>query len=255
MPFGNDSPFPLSDAFITRFKPSRGYEVDFLKARASRSRAFEVFDFNVKALDTTNIWTVAAGATATTWAVRGEAGGWIRGISGTTAATSGLQLSIPTSYFTGAATCGMAVIYRLSVITETRVEMGFVNALPAVNTSIVNSLATPTFNTAATAALFAFDHTGSTTTAGLYTDGSAVAAQKAAVTTNLPAAATTHFAAIEVNSQVVTMWLGDASQPVASLTGAVTAADALIPVISHKKSDTTTSNVDIDTIFLWSGRV
>lgn len=255
MPFGNDSPFPLSDAFIGRTGAVRGYMQDFMKARASKTRSFETFDFNVKALDTTNQWTVAAGATATTWAVRGEAGGWIRGVSGTTAATSGLQLSIPTSYFTGTSNAGVAFLWRPSVITETRFELGFVNALPSVNTNVVNSLATPTFNTTATAALFVFDHTGSTTTAGLYTDGSAVAAQKTALTTQLPVAATTHFVAIEVIGQTVMLWLNDVSAPVATLTSAVTAADALIPVFAHKKSDTTTSNVDIDTIWTWSARV
>lgn len=252
--FGNRNKFPLSDAFIGLFQSSNGYEKDFLKARATTSRSFECFDFNVKALDTTNQWTVAAGATATTWAVRGEAGGWIRGVSGTTAATSGLQLSIPTSYWMGTSNCGIAFRWRPSVITETRFEMGFVNALPSVNTTVVNSLATPTFNTTATAAMYVFDHTGSTTTAGLYTDGSGVAAQKAAVTTGLPVAATSHFVAIEVIGQTVLLWVGDSPTPVASLTGAVTAADALIPAFSHKKSNTTTSNVDIDTIWVWGGR-
>lgn len=252
--FGTTSPFPLSLKVLRKFT-GKGPRHDFLATLASRNYAVEKFDFNIKALDTTNQWTVAAGATATTWAVRGEAGGWIRGVSGTTAATSGLQLSIPTSYFTGAAVAGMAIRWRTSVITETRFEMGFVNALPSVNTTVVNSLATPTFNTTATAALFVFDHTGSTTTAGLYTDGSAVAAQKTAVTTNLPTADTSHFAAVEVNSTGVMLWLGDAEQPVAVHSGAVTAADALLPVVSHKKSNTTTSNVDIDTIWLWSGRV
>lgn len=255
MPFGNDSPFPLSDAFISRFKSSRGWELDFLKARASKSRSFEHYDFNIKALDTTNVWSVAAGASATTWAVLAAAGGWIRGVSGATAATSGLQLSMPTSYWTGAANAGFAILYRLSVITETRVEMGFVNALPAVNTPIVNSLVTPTFNTAATGALWVYDNASAVTTSGLYTIGSAAAAQKVATTTQRPVAATTHFAAIEVIGQTVTLWLGDVSAPMATLTLGVTAADALIPVFSHKKSDTTTSNVDIDTIWTWSGRI
>lgn len=252
---GNQNPFPLSVRNLD-LQVGNARIKDFLALRCDRDYAVEKYDFNRSvAADITNTWTVAAGATATTWAMRAEAGGWIRGVSGTTAATSGLQMYIPTAFFTGTSTAGVAFLWRPSVITETRFEMGFVNALPAVNTAIVNSLATPTFNTTATAALFVFDHTGSTTTAGLYTDGSGVAAQKAAVTTNLPVAATTHFVAIEVVGQTVMLWLDNNPAPVATLTSAVTAADALLPAFSHKKSNTTTSNVDIDTIWTWSGRV
>lgn len=228
---------------------------DFLDYLAVRDVSLEVFDFNIKALDTTNVWTVGAGATATTWAVRAEAGGWIRGVTGTTAATSGLQLSIPQKYWTGTSKAGMAILYRLSSVSEIRFEAGFVDALPSVNTTVVNNMSTPTFNTTASAALWMFDHTGSTTTSGLYTDGSGVGAQKAATTTNRPAAATSHFVAIQTDGQTAMMWAGDSPQPVASLTSALTAADGLIPVVSVKKSDTNSANVDIDAIILWSERV
>ena len=77
MPFGNDSPFPRSDAFIRRFTGGAGYKEDFLKSVAGRSRSFDVYDFQVKAIDTTNIFTACSGGTATAWAVRAEAAGWI----------------------------------------------------------------------------------------------------------------------------------------------------------------------------------
>lgn len=251
---GRGTVFPMSKKALRKnnqFSP----QYDFMEFLATRDFAFDVFDFNVKALDTTNQWTVAAGATATTWAVRGEAGGWIRGVSGTTAATSGLQLSIPTAYWTGSAKAAFAIGYRPSVITETRFEMGFVNALPSVNTNIGNNLTTPTFNTTTTAAIYLFDHTGSTTTSGLYTIGSAASAQKAQTTTYRPTAAGYHFVYIEVNGQTVSLYTGDSDAPIATLTSAVTAADALIPVSAHKKSDTTTSNIDIDFIAVASGRL
>lgn len=254
MPLGNRNPFPLSDKGVGRFT-SDGFRQDFLKYFATRSRSYEIYDFNIKALDTTNIWTVGAGATATTWAVRAEAGGWIRGVGGTTAATSGLQLSRPNKYMTGTSKCGMAILYRLSAITEVRFEAGLVDALPAVNTTVVNNLTTPTFNTTASAALWVFDHTGSTTTSGLYTDGSAVAAQKVATTTKRPAVDTVHFVAIEVDGQKISLWTGDSLSPVAALSAGITAADGLIPVVSFKKSDTTDMNVDIDFVATWSGRL
>ena len=149
---GRGTVFPMSKRTL-RKNNQRAPQYDFMEFLATRDFAFDVFDFNVKAIDTTNQWTVAAGATATTWAVRAEAGGWIRGVSGTTAATSGLQLSIPTKYWTGSAGAAFAIGYRPSVITETRFEMGFVDALPSVNTNIGNNLTTPTFNTTATAAI------------------------------------------------------------------------------------------------------
>lgn len=251
---GGRSPFGLSRSQLRRIggkSPLR----EFLDYLAVRDVAYDVFDFNIKALDTTNQWTVAAGATATTWAVRAEAGGWIRGVTGATAATSGLQLSIPQKYWTGTSKAGMAVLYRLSSISEIRFEAGFVDALPSVNTTVVNSLTTPSFNTTASAALWVYDHTGSTTTSGLYTDGSGVAAQKSATTTAQPVAATSHFVAIQTNGQSVMLWSGNGSTPITSLSAGITAADGLIPVVSVKKSDTNSANVDIDAIVLWSERV
>lgn len=254
MAFGNDSPFPLSDAFISRFT-TRGYMADFLKARASRSRSFEHYDFNIKALDTTNIWTVAAGSGATTWAVRAEAGGWIRGVGGASSAVSGLQLSIPQKYFTGAAGAGFAALIRLSDISECRLTCGFADALPSVNTKIVNSLVTPTFNTASAGAMYVYDHTGTTTTTGLYTIGTSSTAAKVATTTQRFVNATTLFVAVEVNGAVAQLWVGDVSTPLAVQHHAVTPTDGLLPFVEYQQSDGTTSNCDIDAIWHWSGRV
>lgn len=150
----------------------------------------------------------------------------------------------------------MAVLIRPSIITELRMEMGFVNALPSVNTNVLNSLVTPTFNTTASAALGVYDHTGSTTTTGLYTIGtSGAAAAKVATTAYRPVAATPYFMAIECNGTNVNLFTGDSDSPVASATAGITAADALIPAIAIKKSDTTSANIDIDLIVVWSGRL
>lgn len=247
--------FPLSEKQLRKMG-GLGYRFDFLKMLAVRDTALQVSDFDIKALDTTNQWTVAAGATATTWAVRAEAGGWIRGVLGTTAATSGLQISKPQKYWTPSAGAGVAILYRPSAITEIRLEMGFADALPAVNTNIVNSLTTPTFNTVASGAVFAFDHTGSTTTSGLYTIGtSGAAAAKVATTTRRPVAATPHFVAIEMVGTTAWLYCGDDDGITATAIAGVTAADGMIPFLSCKKSDTTASNVDIDMIATWSGRL
>ena len=252
MPFGNDSPFPLSDAFVSRFTPSRGFEQDFLKARASRSRSFECFDFNVKALDTTNQWTVAAGATATTWAVLAQPGGWIRGVTGASVATGALQISIPTKYFNGTLGAGFASLIQVSAETEVRIEQGFADVLPAVGTNVINSLASATFNSVTTGAVYVYDQiSGTGTTTGLYCIGSSTTGNKVATTTNRYASGTTLFVAIEVIGRNALLWLGDTNTPVAVATNGTNAADAWLPFVNVKTS-TASKNLDIDCIWTWT---
>lgn len=252
--FGTSFPFPLTSRNLRKFL-GKGPQFDYLSMMAERNFAIDKFDFNVKALDTTNQWTVAAGAGATTWAVRGEAGGWIRGTTGTTAATSGLQISIPTSYWTGTSKCFMAILLKLSDISEIRVETGFANALPSVNTVLVSSLGSAALNTATSAALAVYDHTGTTTTTGLYTAGSSASAAAIATTTNRPVNNTPLFIAVDVSGTAVRLWVGDGDAPLAIAPAGITAADALLPVVSIKSSDTSSSTVDIDTVWVGSGRL
>lgn len=230
---------------------------EFLDYFSLRDISFEKFDFNIKALDTTNQWTVAAGATATTWAVNASVGGWLRGVTGTTAATSGLQLSIPQKYWKGDNNAGMAVLFRTSAITELRVEIGFADALPSVNTTIVNSLTTPSYNTATDAALYVYDHTGTTTTTGLYTDGTGFTAAKSTVSAPAPAANTPFFVAVQLIGDNAYLFAGDMQTPTAQLrnTSYVEGGNGVLPVVSLKGSDTTSKNVDIDFFAHWSGRL
>lgn len=263
--FGNRNPFPRSDRFIESFQP-KGRRYDLLRAQAGRNRSFEHYDFNIKALDATNQWTVAAGGTATTWAVRAEAGGWIRGVTGTTTASAGLQISIPQKYWTGTSGAGMACLYRSNVVEGVTIEIGFVDALPSVNTTVGNSYTTPTFNTSVDVAMFVYQHAGNATAApdrvGLYTNNSSSGVgQKSVLTVAAlgdkpgPAAATEHFVAVEVVGTTAMLWMGNGDSPVATLTSAVTAANGLIPFVSVKGNNSTSKNVDIDAIFTWSGRL
>ena len=264
MPFGNDSPFPLSDAFIGR-TGARGYMADLLKARASRSRSFEAYDFNIKALDTTNVWTTACGATTTDWAVLAAAGGWVRGVTGTTTATAGLQLYQPQKYWTGTSTGGVAFLWKSNVVQGVTIEMGFANALPSINTTVINNATTPTFNTSVDVAMYLYQHDGNATAAptrvGLYTNNSSSGtAQKSLATISTlgdkpgPAAATEHFVAIELQGTNVLLWQGDLSAPLV-LTDGVTAANGMIPFFAVKGNNSTSKSVDIDAMFTWSGRL
>lgn len=253
--FGNRNPFPLSDRFIGFFRSQDGYFKDFLKARASQSRSFEHYDFNIKALDTTNLWTVGASSTATTWAVLAEPGGWIRGVTGASVATGHLQISIPQKYWNGTKGAGFASLIRLSAETEVRLEQGFADVLPAIGTNVVASLASSTMNSVTTGAVYVFDHaSGSGTTTGLYAIGSSTTVNQVATTTNRYASGVTLFVAVEVNGRHATVWAGTPGNtiaPVATGTNVTNAADAWIPFISCKTSSGS-KNCDIDTIWTWT---
>jgi hypothetical protein len=173
-----------------------------------------VNDFLVKAFDTTNFWSVANGAGATTWAVLADVGGIHPRRHRGDRRDSGLQLQYGAQkYYKGQYGAVLHCLLRISAITEIRVELGFVDALPAVNTTIVNSLATPTFNTTASGAVFVYDHTGSSvTTMGLYGIGTGVAANKAAVTAPAVAATLYSVTVLLLNGKAL-LFLGDADVP------------------------------------------
>jgi hypothetical protein len=255
--FGNSSPFPLADRFLESFQP-KGRRHDFLKARASRNRSFEVHDFNRSVTaDITNNWTVAASSTGTTWAMLAEPGGWIRGVTGASVATASLQLYAPNKMWNGVAGCGFASLIRLSAITDIRLEQGFADVLPANATTVIN-LASGAFQSVVTGAVYLYDHvtsSASITTTGLYTVGTSVAYSAVATTTNRYASGVTLFVAMEIIGTTVTLWVGDGSQPLASKTAAISTADAFVPFIAVKTLGAS-KNVDVDTLWTWTnGRV
>lgn len=251
MPFGNDSPFPLRDEFISRFKSTRGWEVDFLKAHAARSRSFEKYDFNRSvAADVTNVWTVGATSTATTWAVLAQSGGWLRGVTGASVATGAVQLSGISKFFDGTNGAGFASLIRVSAETEVRIEQGFADVIPAVGTTAVN-LASSSLNSITTGAVYMYDHTGSTTTTALYTIGSSTAVANVATTTNRYASGSTLLVAMEISGRTAKLWVGDVSQPTVAVATATTAADTWLPFVQVKTSSGS-KNFDIDTLWTWT---
>lgn len=249
--FGNTNGFPLSLRFLESFQP-KGKRYDMLAARADRSLSFEKYDFNIKAIDTTNQWTVGATSTATTWAVLAEPGGWIRGVTGASVATGALQIQAPQKYWNGTRGAGMAALIRLSAVTNIRLEMGFADVLPAVGTTALN-LASNSFNSIASGAVYLYDDGvgASTAMTGLYTIGTSVAYNAVATTTNRFASAATLFVAVEINGTNVSCWAGDGDAPVATRAGGVTAADGLLPFIMAKTAGGS-RNVDIDCLWTWT---
>lgn len=248
--FGTSSPFPLSDRILRKFT-GKGPRFDYLAPFAVNSRQFTVHDFTRSiTADVTNTWSVSATSTATTWAALAEPGGWIRGATGTSVATAGLQIYAPTAFWNGTSGAGFASRIRLSAITEIRVEIGFADVIPANSVTAVN-LASNAFQSVTAGAVYLYNHTGSTTTTGLYTVGTSIAFSSVATTTNRFVAATTLFVAMEVNGTNVQVWVGNGDSPLVRKAGALEAATALIPFINIKGSGGA-HNVDLDMLATWT---
>ncbi len=253
MPFGNDSPFPLHDDVSKRWA-QRGYMMDFLKSRASASRQFETHDFShTIASDVTNVWTIAATSTATTWAVLAESGGWIRGVTGASVATGALQIQAPSKFWTGTSGAGFASLIRLSAVTNVRLEQGFAEVLPAVGTVAVN-IASNSFNSMTTAAVYLYDEGvgASAAMTGLYTVGTSIAFNAVATTTNRYSSAATLFVAMEIDGGTVKVWVGPpAGGPLVVRHAALEAASTLLPFVMVK-TQSGSKNLDIDTLWTWT---
>ncbi|MGH8360891.1 MAG: hypothetical protein ACRESF_25675, partial [Pseudomonas sp.] len=250
---------PLSRREL-RKKMSHNPFFEWLDNYNLRDVTFFKDDFDNVALNTTNDWNVSVGAGATTWAVlAGGENGLLRGVHGGTAATSGLQLSRPAT-LTGDRFCGMECYFQTSNVTAKRIEIGFVDVVTAVNTTIVNNLTTPTFNAGpGDAAVYVFDNTAATNTMGLYclnSDGATAA--KAAFTAQLPVISTFVHVRVEVKTDSAWLWVN--GQQVASITGvgaagAIEGGTKLLPIFNAKSGDTNTGNIDIDYVHVYADRV
>lgn len=251
--FRNSSPLlggPLSEKELRKFL-SEGAKFNFLKyASVGVVHFFDDFLGDAINLD---MYASTAGGTATVYTSTADRDGIIRGVHGTTAATSGLLIQTPAQWY-GDFFCGCEVRFRLSVITEQRIEIGFGNAVPAANTTVVNSLVTPTFNTFANGVVYVYDHATATTTTGLYSDGTGAtaAAAKTATTTNRPVADTYQTVRIQTfgSNNSAAVWV-DGVRLVN--TGGVLheGGTANVFFVSAKRSDTTDCNLDLDYIRIW----
>lgn len=244
---------PLTEKELRKFQ-QEGSKFNFLKFYSVGAVHF-FDDFLVDTINLDN-YALSTGATATAFAHSANRDGIIRGVHGTTAATSGLQLVTPVTW-SGDFYCGFEVRFRLSVITEQRLEIGFANALPAVNTNVGNNLSTPTFNTSANLLMYLYDETGGTTTTGFYSDGTGAtaAAAKTATTTNRPVADTWQTVRIQTfgDTNKAALWV-DGNLLVDS--GAVLheGGTANLFFIAATRANTTDCNLDIDYIRIWQER-
>lgn len=244
---------PLSDRELKRFN-QKSAEYEFL--RYLTTDRVHIFDDFTQPVIATDNWTYTTpGATTTGFAHSAHASGIIRGVSGTTAATSGLKITTP-AMWSGDLFCGMEIRLRTSVITEDRHEMGFASTSPSINTKYVNSMATPTFNTTANGALYLYDHATATTTSGLYTIGTAITAAKTATTTNRIVADTWQKVRIQIVTNHVYLWVDGIPLVKHNVSGTnyVEGGTLASLVLSIVRSDTTDANQDVDYIRVWQDR-
>lgn len=242
-PFRGTFPFELS-----RLPVSRGSALlEFLRGVKSFDRVVDWDDFTEDTLAAiTDRFDVAAGATATTWALTAVEDGALLGVTGTTAATSGLQLYTP-ALFTGARNAEAWIRVKTSDITELRLEFGLVDALPSVNTPCVNSLTTPTFSTVADGALYVYNHTGSTTTTGLYAIDSTAStgdAEKSATTTRRLVNDTYQIIGVKLIGGTAHLVVD--GEYLTSIASAVKSTTALRAALSIKNNSTTSQDITVD---------
>ena len=244
--------YPLSRQQLARRIGTKDPIFKFLEYQALKDAVFYKDDFDYVALDA-NRWVVTTkGSTATEWAVSAGLNGRILGVGGTTAASSGLQFLSPIACFSGDKNAGFEIRYQIDDITECRLEMGFVNAFPSINSPCVNNLSTPTFTTTTNAAIYCYNHTGSTTTSGLYCIGTATvgAANKTATTTKRPVNNTSQVVRIQMIGNTVHMWIDGVYMAAATMEG----GDAMKFGVNFKGNSTNDHNWLVDYIAHWVDR-
>ncbi len=246
--------YPLSELELRKYM-GNGPRFEFLRFFA-RDRIHIFDDFTQPVIATDNWTYTAPGATATGFVHSPHQSGIIRGVSGTTAATSGLKITTPAMWY-GDQFAGMEMRLRTSVITETRIEAGFAATSPTINTKYINSLATPTFNTTANGALYVYDNASATTTTGLYTIGTAITAAKTATTAQRFVADTFLTVRIQLVIDQVYCWVNGQLMVKHNVgtTQYIEGGTANSLVLSIVRSDTTTANNDVDYIRVWQARL
>lgn len=215
-----------------------------------------IYDASALNLD---FWTVASGGGAgvATFQTTLASGGWIRGTTGTANGDTTTQTIVGPAIYCGTQNTEIAFrIKPVTAVTETRIEVGFVDAVASSTKTAINSLVTPTLNTGtAQAALFVYDHTGSTTTTGLYTGDAVFTAAKTAIVMPTAVAAATAFTVrIKLVGTKLMCWVDNNPFPPAD-TDYLTAATLLAPYALIRASNATSKSLDIDYVEIVHDRV
>ncbi len=249
----------------------RGPEYNFLRRMANRDVVALHDDFNGLSLSAVN-WTAAngGGAGVASFATNTQVNGVIRGTTGTAnGATASCSLIGPVIY-PGTANPWIEVRFKvITAITLIRMEIGFIDAVPASNTASFNSmdgtLAVPTMfsansvtaaiDTAATANLFNLVTIGSAASqVALRTNGTTgIATAGVYQTLRLQLFSMDNNVANAVNAA---MWHNGqkVAQADTASVGCVNGSVLLAPWVYFEATNATSKSLDIDYISLAADR-
>jgi hypothetical protein len=198
----------------------------FLAPYATRDFVRVFDDFTDLSLNTGR-WAVAnsGGAGAANFATNTQAGGAVRGATGTTA--NGSQSLVGPVIFTPSKNIMFEIQFKYDVVTGLNFEVGLIDAVPGANGSGVSDIDTPAVTMA---------------------NG---AASAATTTTTVPTAATYMTVRIETRGAYAKCWVNGVEE--ATLAGP-TAGTLLAPWVYSRTRNTTTHLMDIDYIHVWCER-
>lgn len=244
---------------------------NYLRQLARADVMFLHDDFTGKAIDSTVQWAVAngGGASVASFATSLQLNGAIRATTGTGNGVTASASLIGPIIYPGNANPGMEIRFKtVTASTAVRMEVGFIDAVPASNTMGINNMDTPTaffsdgatvgIDTAATAAFF-----------NLVTKGSATSQviKKTNGTTGLAAAGTWQTIRIQMLSQdatttdatAVVAWHNGnkiATHDVSATAGvgAVKGSVLLAPWVYFEATSASSKSLDIDYITVWCDR-
>lgn len=266
--------FPMSMAEL-RKSYAKGPLYDFLRFYARRDVVSYFDDFNYITLEADK-WTAAngGGASVASFAINTQQNGVIRGTTGTANGVTASASLIGPVIYAPALNPGIEVRFKtVTASTSVRMEVGFIDAVPASNTASFNSMdgtgAVPTMF-AANSVTGAIDTSATAAFFNLVTIGSATnqLARRTAGTTGLAAAGTYQTIRLQVfsedssvaNAAWAAMWhngllVATMDGSTTAGVGAVNGSVLLAPWVYFEAINATSKSLDIDYIHTWSDRL
>ena len=253
------SGFPMSRQQLRR-GDQKGPLYNFLNRLATRDTVYFKDDFLGDTIDLNN-YAVAngGGAAVASFAITVAEDGWIRATTGTANGDTASASLIGPAIYKGDRNCGMEVRFKpVTAVTETKIEIGFVDVVPGSTKAITNSLTTPSVNTSVVdAAIYVYNHTGSTTTNELVTIGTTISAAKATFTPPTAiAAATIYTVRLQIQGNTVFLWMDGllVATLAAAGTDYIEGGSAIAPWFYVRASDANSKSLDVDSLEIWKDR-
>lgn len=195
-------------------------------------------------------WAVAnsGGTGVANFATNTQAGGAVRGATGTTA--NGSQSLVGPVIFTPSKNIMFEIRFKYDLVTGNNFEVGLIDAVPGSNASGVSDVDTPAV-AMTNGAVLQMDTSQTLATLAFVSANAGTPLAAATTTTTVPVAATFMTVRIETRGTDAKCWVDGNLE--ASLT-APAAATLLAPWVYSRTRNTTTHLMDIDYIHVWCER-